>query len=456
MNVPTSPAMPAAPAMAQGAKTRPVLTAAPPAVPSNVAPIRQPAEPGQPVLRAPHAKVVGPVRDMPPLKAPTGVPNPSAIPKIWTPAAPSRLRLRHTGLIASFLLCVLAPLVVAAWYLYARAADQFASTLGFSVHKESIDSAFSLITGLASISGSASPDTDIIYSYVYSQDLVAEIDKELDLRSIWNRDERDFYFSLGEDRSIEDLVDYWSDMVMVNYDSATRLIEIKVLAFMPEDAQTIAALIYKKSTAMINQLNEAALKDAVSFTAAELERTRETVIAARQAMTAFRNEHQIVDPAADVAAQMALVGSLEQSLAETTIDLDLLSETAPANDPRRAPLERRIEVIKKHIGEERAKLGVGTGVGDETPIADVIAEYERLRVDQEFTEAAYHAARAAHESALSEAQRQSRYLAAHIMPTLAQTSRDPDRPVLVALTGGMLFMLWSIGALLFYSLRDRR
>ncbi len=357
---------------------------------------------------------------------------------------------------ATFLGLVILPTIVAAWYLYARAQDLYASTLGFSVQRENLDSAFSLISGLASISGSSSPDTDIIYRYIYSQTLVAEVDRDLDLRAIWSKAEKDFVFAIDKEGSIEELVDYWSRMVKVHYDNATRLIEVRVLAFTAEDAQLIAETIFRRSTQMINRLNDEALADAVSFTASELEKSRQGLISARQAMTTFRQVNQLVDPAADVAAQMALVSSLEQSLAEAKIDLDLLRESTSVSDPRLPQLERRIEVIKAQIAAERAKFGVGIAGGEGAVMAELVSEYERLKVDQEFAEATYQAARAAHETALSEAQRQSRFLAAHILPTRAESARDPNRPLMLGVLVSFLLLFWATGALIFYSLRDRR
>ncbi|WP_238705132.1 hypothetical protein [Parasedimentitalea marina] len=63
---------------------------------------------------------------------------------IRPPAAASRTRGRHRGIALSFLLAVVLPFAVATWYLYERAADQYASYLGFSVRTEESSSAIEL------------------------------------------------------------------------------------------------------------------------------------------------------------------------------------------------------------------------------------------------------------------------------------------------------------------------
>ncbi|MEM9756534.1 MAG: capsule biosynthesis protein, partial [Pseudomonadota bacterium] len=93
---------------------------------------------------------------------------------------------------------------------------------------------------------------------------------------------------------------------------------------------------------------------------------------------------------------------------------------------------------------------------DGTAYADLVAEYERLSVDQQFAQEAYTAARAAYDLALAEAQRQTRYLAAHIRPTLAEAPLYPERMLILALVSGFLLLTWSILVLVAYALRDRR
>ena len=86
----------------------------------------------------------------------------------------------------------------------------------------------------------------------------------------------------------------------------------------------------------------------------------------------------------------------------------------------------------------------------------LLAEFERLSVDRRFAEETYTAALAAFDQAQAEARRKSRYLAAHVQPTLAETAQYPRRIVLLAMVGFFLISGWAIAVLVFYSLRDRR
>lgn len=359
----------------------------------------------------------------------------------------------------SFVLIVIVPTGGTAYYLWAVAVDQYASSVGFSVRREDAGSATDVLSGLAVFSGtSSSTDTDILYEYLQSQKLVSEMDAEIDLRARWSKPEGDPVFALEPDASIEELMRYWDRMVRVSYGSGSGLIEVEVRAFTADDATTIAERLFEKSSDMINQLSAIAREDGIRYTREELTKAEDRLRAAREDLTRFRNLNQIVDPELDLRSQAGLLGNLQAQKAEALIELDLLRGTARPSDPRIEQAQRRLVVIDERISQERRKLG-GTGQlqqPDDEGFANLIGAYEGLVVDREFAQEAYIAARAAHDSAISEARRKSRYLAAYMEPTRAETAAYPKRLTLLSVAALFLFLVWGIGVLIYYSIKDRR
>lgn len=418
---------------------------------------RQPGAGPENAAQRPAARPAGPAAK--PRAKPADRPAAPELPPI---AGPARLRQRHLSLMAIFGFLVILPSVLAAAYLWLIADDQYASKVAFSVRKEEFESSMDLLGGITKLAGSSGSDTDILYEYILSQDIVAQIDAELDLGAIWSKSwPGDPIFAFNPSGTIEDLTDHWTRKVSVAYDTGTGLIEIRALAFAPEDAQKIAEAIYKRSSALINDLSDAARSDAIRYAQEELDRSVERLKAARQELTAFRIQTQIVDPQADLQGQMGVLNTLQAQLAESLVEQDLLRESAPSGDPRLNQIGRRITAIEERIKDERRKFGrTGTistdpnGAGAD--YATLVAEFERLAVDMQFAEESYRAALASYDSARAEAQRQSRYLAAHIRPSQAEKSLYPERLTLWALTTFFLAMVWAIGALVYYSVRDRR
>lgn len=469
---------PAAPGAAQGnaqPALKPAMAQAQPApqTPPQAKPAAQagnnppPAPNAQPPVARAQAQPI-PVRPVaqpvPAQPAPRPVPaNPAPPPA--PPATPVRAtvsvahpRRRHWLMLGSFLLLVVLPSLFWAWYLWTRASDQYVSTVGFSVRKEESTPSIDLLGGLAPLGGgSGAADTDILYEYIRSQDMVEKIDAQLNVKAMFAREwPRDFLFAADPDDHIEDLTEYWQRQVQVLYDTTSDLITLKVSAFTPEDAQQIANAVFAESSSKINELSAIARDDTTRLTKAELEKARTELTETRQAMTAFRMKSQIVDPEADLAGQMGVLSGLQGQLAEALVAHDLLMENAQPTDHRVIQSQQKIDALRRLIDAERGKFGAeGQGPAGES-YAQLMAEYEKLAVDREFAEGAYRSARVAYEAALAEAQRKSRYLAAHIEPKVAQSSTEPNRPWLLFVVIGMLLTGWSILVLVYYSIRDRQ
>jgi capsular polysaccharide transport system permease protein len=375
-------------------------------------------------------------------------------------ASAAHLNRRHWGLIYGLFLLVLLPVLAAATYLYTVAEDQYASTTGFTVRQQEGGGASAFLSGLAGFAGTGgSSDTDILYEFTQSQEIVSRIDTKLDLRSHYAQHwATDKLFSIWPNADIEDLQWFWSRIVRISYDKSAGMIEIRVLAFDPAYAQAVAQEIVAESQTMINDLSNTARADATRYAKMDLNEALMRLKGAREALTEFRTRTRIVDPAADLQGRLGVMNNLQQQLAQALISYDLLLENSRAADPRLQQAEQRIAVIRARISSERDAFATGGddvgAVGDDYP--SLIAEFERLTVDRVYAEETYRASLAAVDIARAKAARLSRYLATFIEPTLAQSTQYPKRGLLIGLT--MLFMIlaWSILALIYYSIRDRR
>ncbi len=357
---------------------------------------------------------------------------------------------------------VLLPLAATVGYLYFRAEDEYHSDVAFSIRSEEPGTAaagiLGAITGIGG--GGSASDPDILFQYIRSQEIVEAIDKEIDLRAIFRRKPDDWAFSLGENASIEDLLAHWNRMVDVSYENRSGILGVRVTAFTPEDAQAITRAILEKSTALVNHLAEQARTDAIRFARIDLDEAEAHLRDLRQELASFRGEHRMVDPAADVEGQMGLLTALQTELAKAMVERDMLLTYAEPADQRVQQADRRITAISDRIEDERANLGVPVGVqdvaGPDDAMPEVVGRFEALKVDLEFASQAYTQALANLTLARAEARRQSRYLAAHVEPTLAESSLYPRRALLSGLIGLFLLLGWGVVMLVYYNVRDNR
>lgn len=372
-------------------------------------------------------------------------------------ATQARLKSRHRNLFFSMAILILLPLVLITGYLYVLAQDQYASRTGFTIRQEETGSASDLMGGLAQVFASGAPgNADLLFEYVQSQELVERIDARFDLMSHYTQHwPFDPLYSLWPSATIEDLVWFWGRLVKVTYDKASGLIMVEVRAADAESARQIGTMIVAESEAMINRLNETARRDTTRNAEADLEAALQRLRAAREALAQFRARTQIVDPVADIQGRLGVLNNLQQQLAEAFVSYDLLLQTSESSDPRVRQAQRRIDVVRNRISEERRMFAEQDITVDDTNYPQLIAQFESLQVDQVFAETTYQAALTALDAARSNAARQSVYLATFIQPTLAQRAQYPDRLVIILISALFLTLGWSVLALIYYSLRDR-
>lgn len=374
---------------------------------------------------------------------------------------PARFHARHWILVLSFLLLVIAPSALGIGYLYTRAADQYHSTVGFSVRSEDSTTSLGVLEGLVGSSASSGArDSDILYEFIRSQQLVHEINEDIDLVAIFNEPENDPLFTAGEKPTIEELHAYWSWMVSVAYDSGTGLIEVEARAFSPENASLIAQAVVNRSTTLINELSSDAKQDAIRFASQDLEEAEARLRDVRRQIRAFRDAEQQIDPTGDIEQLLGVVQVLEGELSKMLISREVLFRQVGKDDSRVLTLDRKIEATKRQIEQERSKIGIGTKSGNDLEtggsLADNVGNFEELVMDREFAEKAYIAVLAAYTEARAEARRKHRYLAAHVGPTAAQKSLFPRRWLLSLVLVFILIVSWLVLVLISFNVRESR
>lgn len=363
------------------------------------------------------------------------------------------LKRNLSGLL--FLLTVVAPTIAATTYLFTTAADQYTSETAFAVRNLENQPQVDLLGLISPTASSSATDSYILYDFIRSQSLVKKVDAELNLREIYNKAPGDWVFSLGRDRTIEELVDYWNLAVTVSYDNSSSIIYVRTYAFTPEDAQRIAEAIVRESEKTVNALSEQARQDAVRFTELELEKAEERLQSVRRELYAFRETTQEVDPSENAKLAIGLVASLEAALAKSRAELSTISAYLGPDAPSIRVLNERIASLETQIEAERSKLSTADPAGDLPPLTVNLNRYEELVLARLFAENFYTGAQTALVQAQAEARRQQRYLATHIKPTLAEEALYPSRALLSAAVFVLLAMTFSIVSLIIGNIRDR-
>lgn len=377
-------------------------------------------------------------------------PGEAPAPPGWTGAGRPRLLGR---LSLSALACVALPTLLAVLYYGFVAADRYVAEARFAVRgsEAATTDMLGVLTGIPG-SGASAADALVVRDFVRSRDAVEALDRRLDLRAVYSRDEADWLARLDPAGPIEEVVDYWRGMIDVSYESASGITTLRVQAFRPDDAVTVASAVLEEGEALVNRLSERARRDAVAFAEAELRRAEERLGAARAEVTRFRDQRRALDPARSAEARLAIQAGLEGDLAKAEAELSAMRAYMRPDAPAVVSAENRIAALRRQVEAERAKLAGEEG-GPQV-LSGLVADYEKLAGEQEFATKAYVSALASLETARAEATRKHRYLATFVTPHLPEDATRPRRLLRILTVFFASLVAWGIGALGVAAVKD--
>ena len=361
---------------------------------------------------------------------------------------------RKHAIALSAVICVLLPGLLGTLYFSLIASDRYAAGAGFSVR--SMDTAgtggdfLGALSGLSSV-GSTTSDSYIIQEFLTSRELVEKLKLEADFLNAYSSKDIDFFYRLDPELPIEEVIEYWHWMIAVSYENASELIEFEVQAFTPEDAEKIALLVTKYSQELINKLSSQARRDAVHFSEREVASAEVRLKLVREDLRNFRARTNAINPESSVAALTELTTSVEARIIEQRTRLSTLRQSLSDSSPSVKNAQKALQALEDELATKRAEISSSS---QDTNLAGILADFERLQVEQEFAQQAYSLTLASLGRARAEADRQQRFLAVFKEPARPSSAIYPHRIMNSFLVFIVAVLLWAVGVMLFFSVRD--
>jgi capsular polysaccharide transport system permease protein len=374
-------------------------------------------------------------------------------------AAPHRPRIGLFRL--SFLFCVVAPALLAAFYLSLFASDQYVSEAHFTIRKagenrSAISDALSNVTasmGMASLAlgtSSSNQDIFIVADYIRSRTIIDDVGGEQFLKDIYARDDVDWLSRLSRSASLEKVWKYWKTMATADIDTPSGVITLDVRAFSPGDAHRLAELILTRSETLVNEMSERMRQDALKRAQGEVKLAEDRLKKARADLLSFRNKTNLIDP-------MLSAQSISDTIAKLTQERVTLENNratlgvAGANSPTVRVLNAQIAAVDQQITDLKKQL---TNKDQDSAISGRLADYENLQLEVKFAEKLYSIAVDGYDAARRELDKQQLYLVRVDQPNLPDRASYPRILIgtLTVFAGCMI--LWSMITLLVASVRD--
>lgn len=377
------------------------------------------------------------------------------------PPAPQHKRRRPAFALASFVVCVVLPVVAASLYFFFVASDQFAAEFRFVVRDARSATAGTSVGGLPNLPGvgtmpSSSVENYMVADFIGSKQAVEALEKRIDLRKLYARPDVDWLSRFKGAQTTERFFTYWREMVYAEYDQITGLGSTRVRAFTPEDAYLVARHLLSLSEELVNEIANRPQRDAIRFAENDLRRAEDRLKQVRVELTKFRNTEQVIEPGGNiVASNIALAQTLRANLSQLETELSSLHKQNPdlsANAPVSSALRQRIKATREQLTQIEAQ--VATARDGTTPLSKVVADYEALDLERQFAQNTVLAAQQALEQARAKALSQQVYVTAYVHPIMPQTATYPKRLQSIIVVALIAVLAWTICALILSSIRE--
>lgn len=319
------------------------------------------------------------------------------------------------------------PTALAAIYYGLIASPIFVSQSSFVIKSPGQKSAPTLsLANLVQTSGlsSGQEQTKEVLQYVRSRNALQDLQARTDIRAKYSSRGADFLSRFPQpfrDNSFESLYRFYGSMVGANVDTDSGMAVVEARAFTPQDAYDINAKLLDLSEVLVNRLNERAEGTGIREAERRVEQAQIRLSNARVALSAFRNQQDIIDPTKQATGVLEISNKLISEQAALQAQLDLMLRVAPRN-PSIPALRNRIAAVGSAIAAQN-----GRAVGTPTGIASKMGAYEKLNVEQEFATQMLTAANTALEQARTESQKQQFYLERVVQPNKPDEATLPHR-----------------------------
>jgi len=371
---------------------------------------------------------------------------------ITKPKRRSSFMQRLFGINRLFLATVALPTTLAIIYFGLIASDIFISESRFIIRSPQRQST----TGLGAILqgagfSRAQDDTYSVHDFMLSRDALQQLDKKMGLSKSFGDtsiDRISRFAGIDPDSSFEAFHRYYQKHVSISHDAASSISTLRVRVFNPDEAQKINSMLLEMGETLVNQLSERGRQDMMRFAATEVTQAESKVKSTALALSRFRTRHGVFDPERQSSIQLQQVSKLQDELIAAKTQLAQIRTTSRKN-PQIATLQARVDMLKKTIEEETAKVA-----GGKASLTDKASEYEKLALERSFAEKQLAAALATLEQARNDALRKQFYLERIVQPNKPDTAVEPRRIRSVIATFAIGMICWGILTLLFASIRE--
>jgi capsular polysaccharide transport system permease protein len=353
----------------------------------------------------------------------------------------------------SFIGLVVLPVFVVTLYYALFASDRFVSESKIVIKQaqwETDNAAFSPLSLLTGNNPTGREDAFYLKEYIHSPDMLAFLDRNIGLRSLYHEGKADIFSRLSKNASREDFLEYYRDHVEILFDEISSIMTIRTNGFTPEAAKKINELILAQCERFVNEISQKIAADQNSFVEAELSRANEALQKAKGGLLELQDKYNVFDPQEQARATAGIAVALESRLATDEAELGNLRTYMNETAPQIVAVKSRIEALKKQIEKEKKQLAGG----DENRLNAVVARFMDVKYNLEFKSDVYKATLTALEKSRLDAAKKIKTIVTVASPTLQEEAEYPRKLYIISLFSVTAVMVYGIARLILAIIKE--
>jgi capsular polysaccharide transport system permease protein len=356
-----------------------------------------------------------------------------------------------------FILLVLIPTTGVLYYQSTIATPKYKSEGQFIVRGIQPDQpqvgSLGQLLGVGQGLGGTQKEAQAIREYLMSADAVIALkSRNIDIRTLLypaNLDPVERWWL--EDDKAESFLELYRRHVQVDYDPEDGISRLSVTAYNPNSTRMIADALIALGEERVNQLNARSISAGTDNSVADFKRAENDLEAIQKALTAFRDITGEIDPLRKSEGTQRLENEQEILLTRERALLADMTRYLDADAPQVIAVRSRIATLEAVVRQSETKL-----TGSPEALNKKLAQYEALKLKQQFAAKRYETARSAMEAAQTQVVKQQIFIVPVIQPSLPERTISP-RPLRSTLTAFMILVaLFGIGWLLLAGVREHR
>ncbi|MBO0346802.1 hypothetical protein J0X15_16365 [Roseibium sp. CAU 1637] len=358
----------------------------------------------------------------------------------------------------SFLLTVIIPSLICAFYYAFIASSQYVAETRMIVRTIGVSEQFSTSEdreGRSIIGGdSLTQDSYIVANFLESPEIVRTLSDRIGLRELFSKDSIDFISRLSPDASFETLHKFWNNQIDTYVDGPSGIIIVTIRAFTPEESVEIMNAALAAADEMIERISEKAKQDLVARAETDVRASLSEYQTALMELRVYQNKTGVLDPVSTGKLAISVISTLLEEKLSLTVELNAMKAANAGDSAKARQLERAVEALESEIQLRRDSLAGQSSTG--VQLSDQLTEFSRLETRRVVTEAIYEANVRNLDTAKSTALRRTTFVSVFSQAQRPEKSKYPARfSAWIIFTLGM-FTLWVTATLVWMSIADHR